>query len=575
VRLYRWRDPAILAAGWFALASGFAQFGATAALGDVARTFGAPAGGASITAKVGLSGTTLGVGLAIIRLASLGSLPLAGLADRRGRKFTLLSCVALGLALTATAAISPSFWWFVFIFALGRPLLTATNTIAGVIAAEETTSKERAKAVALITAGFGVGAGLIAILRGVFGATLGFRGLFVLSLIPLAITPLVARVLKEPDRYRRLKVGAIDVSVTPPETSGGSGAGTGDGSGAGTGGESRAGTGGESGGRRGTTHDGDGAARGPDRGDARGEGPGAWSDTEGRRGEAGARLPGGTEPESRGESGRGPEAGGRGWTGAERRGATARGAEPGGTHWRPVHVRIGHGEAGRWVEGARTATRQAERSIAVESRRLWLIGRLRPDLRRRLWLLTALTFSFSFVTGPANTFLFVYAENVLGLSRGTTALMVAAAGPIGLVGLLIGRWGADAFGRRFAAAISQVVVALAGIVTYSGAPSRVVVGYLLAITAASAYGPATATLVAELFPTSVRATIAGWLVAAGVLGAVAGLIVFGTISDVLNSFSLAAVVICAPVLLASILFVRLPETVGMELEQSAPESAPA
>jgi MFS family permease len=239
-----------------------------------------------------------------------------------------------------------------------------------------------------------------------------------------------------------------------------------------------------------------------------------------------------------------------------------------------VHVRIGHGEAGRWVEGARSATRQAERSIAVESRRLWLIGRLRPELQRRLWLLTALTFTFSFVTGPANTFLFVYAENVLGMSRGTTALMVAAAGPVGLVGLLIGRWGADAFGRRFAAAFSQVVVALGGIVTYSGAPSRVIIGYLLAIAAASAYGPATATLVAELFPTSVRATIAGWLVAAGVLGAVAGLIVFGTISDVFNSFGLAAVVICGPVVLTSLLFAQLPETRGMELEQSAPESAP-
>jgi MFS family permease len=604
MRLYRWRDPAILAAGWFALASGFAQFGATAALGDVARTFGAPAGGASITAKVGLSGTTLGVGLAIIRLASLGSLPLAGLADRRGRKVTLLSCVALGLALTATAAISPTFWWFVFIFALGRPLLTATNTIAGVIAAEETASRERAKAIALVTAGFGVGAGLIAILRGVFGATLGFRGLFVLSLIPLAITPLVARVLKEPDRYRRLKVGALDVSVHLPGTSGGfrGGSGGAGGTGGGTGGSSErgsagaggtdragggsgtgseggtgAGTGGsgaEAGGRPGITHDGDGAQGDPNGAEARGDGPDGWSDTEGRRSEAEARLPGGTEPEGRRESGRRAEAGGRGWTGRERRGGTARGAEPGGTRWNPVHVRIGHGEAGRFIEEARTATRQAERSIAVGSRRLWLIGRLRPDLQRRLWRLTALTFTFSFVTGPANTFLFVYAENVLGMSRGTTALMVAAAGPIGLVGLLIGRWGADTFGRRFAAAVSQVVVALAGIVTYSGAPSQVVIGYLLAIVASSAYGPAIATLVAELFPTSVRATIAGWLVAAGVLGAVAGLIVFGTISDVLNSFGLAAVVICGPAVLASLLFAQLPETRGMELEQSAPESVP-
>jgi AAHS family benzoate transporter-like MFS transporter len=202
---------------------------------------------------------------------------------------------------------------------------------------------------------------------------------------------------------------------------------------------------------------------------------------------------------------------------------------------------------------------------------LWVAGRLRGDLRPRLWLLTALTFAFSFVIGPANTFLFVYAENALGMSRGTTALMVLVAGPLGLGGLLIGRWAADRFGRRGTAATGQVLVALAGMVTYSGTPAGAVGGYLLAIVAGAAYGPATVALAAELFPTSVRASVAGWVVAAGVLGAVAGLLAFGTISDALDSFALAAVVICAPVVLASALFVPLPETVGLELEQSAPE----
>jgi len=452
VRLYGWRHPAILAAGWFALAAGFAQFGATAALGDVARTFGADQTGRSIAAQVGLSGTTLGAGLAVIRLASIGSLPLAGMADRFGRKLTLLGCVALGLALTATAALSPTFWWFVTIFALGRPLLSASNTISGVIAAEETTSRDRAKAIALVTAGYAVGAGLTALLRGVLGDQLGFRGLFALALVPLAVSPLVARKLKEPDRYRRLRTGAA-LGVT--------------------------------------------AGTNP------------------------------AEPPS----------------------------DPAGTGGAP---------AGLDAQGA-------EGRVGGGLRALWVAGRLRGDLRPRLWLLTALTFAFSFVIGPANTFLFVYAENALGMSRGTTALMVLVAGPLGLGGLLIGRWAADSFGRRRTAATGQVLVALAGMVTYSGTPAGVVGGYLLAIAAAAAYGPATAALAAELFPTSVRASVAGWLVAAGVLGAVAGLLAFGTISDALDSFALAAVVICAPVVLASALFVPLPETVGLELEQSAPE----
>jgi MFS family permease len=438
LRLYGWRHPAILAVAGLAVAAGFAQFGATAALGDVARAFGAPQGGGSIAARVGLSGTTLGLGLAVIRLASLGSLPLAGLADRFGRRWTLICCVALGLALTASASLSPSFWWFVTIFALGRPLLSATNTVAGVVAAEETRSNDRVKAIALVTAGYALGAGLTAVLRGAFGDVLGFRGLFALALVPLAATPLIARQLREPERFQRLRTGAA-------------------------------------------------------------------------------------------------------------LGVTAAGAQP------SPDAPVGRADGGGWL------------------RAVWVVGRLRAGLRGSLWVLTALTFAFSFVIGPMNTFLFLYAENDLGMARSSTALMVLAAGPLGLVGLLAGRWAADTLGRRRAAAVAQVVVALAGMVTYSGSPAGAVAGYLLGIVGGAAYGPATAALAAELFPTSVRATVAGWLVAAGVLGAVAGLVAFGVLADALSSFGLGAVVVCAPVVVASLLFARLPETVGLELEQSAPE----
>ena len=61
-----------------------------AALGDVSTQLGHVAPGGSIADKVGLSGTSLGVGLAMIRLASLASLPLIGIADRFGRLRTTL-----------------------------------------------------------------------------------------------------------------------------------------------------------------------------------------------------------------------------------------------------------------------------------------------------------------------------------------------------------------------------------------------------------------------------------------------------------------------------------------------------
>jgi MFS family permease len=149
--------------------------------------------------------------------------------------------------------------------------------------------------------------------------------------------------------------------------------------------------------------------------------------------------------------------------------------------------------------------------------------------------------------------------------------MVLAAGPIGLAGLLIGRWAADRLGRRVTAAGTQALVALAGMLTYSGSRAAVAAGYLAAVLVASAYAPSFGALSSELFPTSVRATAAGWLVAAGVLGAVAGLVAFGLLTDAMGSFASAAVLICAPVIVTSVLFARLPETRGLELEQSAPD----
>jgi MFS family permease len=383
----------------------------------VAKAFGQPTGGTTVTAKVGLSSTTLGIGLGVIRLAALGSLPLAGLADRLGRRRVLLGCSALGLAISAAAALSPTYWWFVALFAASRPLLSATNAVSGVIAAEETRSVDRAKAIALVTAAYGVGAGLTGIVRGVAGEGLSWRGLFALLLLPLALIPLLSRRLEEPERFER----------------------------------------------------------------ARGAGAAA---------------------------------------------------------------RTGQGRILRHVAAGQ---------------------------RPRLWLLTGLTAAIGLVTGPANSLLFVYSESVLGLGRSTTAAMLVAAGVVGLGGLLAGRWAADRLGRRRTAGATLAVVALAGVLTYSGSAAAAVGGYLLAILASAAFAPAVGSLAAELFPTSVRATVAGWLAAGGVLGAVSGLVVFGLLVTVLGSFAAAAALLFLPVVLVAPLFARLPETLGLELEQSAPD----
>jgi MFS family permease len=115
------------------------------------------------------------------------------------------------------------------------------------------------------------------------------------------------------------------------------------------------------------------------------------------------------------------------------------------------------------------------------------------------------------------------------------------------------------------------VIALAAMITYDGSAAAAIAGYLLAVLGASVYGPAMGAIGAELFPTGIRGTTAGWMSMAAILGAVSGLVLFGVLVSALDSFWIAAAVVALPVLAVCPLFACLPETVGMELEESAPD----
>jgi MFS family permease len=412
LHLYRWNDRAVVGVAIAAFASGFGQFGVVAALGDVARGFGEVSQGTSIADQAGLSGTDLGIGLAIMRLASLGALPITGLADDFGRRRMLLITVGAGLALTVLAAASPSYWWFVAIFACGRPLLSASNGLAQVIAAEQTASTDRAKAVALIAAGYGTGAGVIAIVHSLASHAIGFRGVFILALIPLALLPLIGRWVQEPDRFTVAAASGHPIPVL------------------------------------------DAVAR---------------------------------------------------------------------------------------------------------------------PFRRRLLVVAILAFAISVITGPANSFGFLFAQNILHLRGIVTAGMVVGSGIAGLAGLLTGRWLADRVGRRLTGALAMVSVALLATLTYSGSAPALLAGYISAVFAASVFAPAAGALINELFPTSVRASVVGWSTAAGVLGAVAGLVTFGAVANAAHEFGLAGVVTFLPAALVMALFWLLPETRGREPEDLWPQ----
>jgi MFS family permease len=148
--------------------------------------------------------------------------------------------------------------------------------------------------------------------------------------------------------------------------------------------------------------------------------------------------------------------------------------------------------------------------------------------------------------------------------------MVAGAGVAGLAGLLAGRWLADRVGRRLTGALAMVAVALLATVTYTGSAPALLAGYILGVFAASVFAPAAGSLVNELFPTPVRASVAGWSLAAGVLGAVTGLVAFGAVAGAGQGFAVAGLVTFLPAALVMVLFWLLPETRGREPEDLWP-----
>lgn len=389
-----------------ALFAGFAQFGAVASLADVAKHFGHVTRSTSLSSQVGLSGSVLGLGLAILRVASLGALPLASLADRLGRIRLVRRTLWLGLAITAAAALSPNYWIFVACFALGRPLLSTASTLLQVMTVELSSTRRRVARLAFVAAGAGAGAGLSAILHGAIRSSGSFRWLFALAIVPVVAVGALLRLVPEPPTR--------DTSLL-------------------------------------------------------------------------ARL-----------------------------------------------------------------------------------GAVPREFRGDLWRVATVVGVLGMIGGPANGFVFVYGESVLHITPSKVAFMVTCAAVTGLVGLILSRWLAQRWGRRTTVALGLVASGLTASLAYGGGKVTFVVGYLLGVAAAGLVTPVLTALGTEIFPHHVRATAAGWLVVAGVVGATAGLGLFGWVGDALHAAGTSAlrwpaIITFLPLLWTAGLLRALPESSDVEL----------
>ena len=183
-------------------------------------------------------------------------------------------------------------------------------------------------------------------------------------------------------------------------------------------------------------------------------------------------------------------------------------------------------------------------------------------------LATAALLASIFAT-PASQFDNQFLRDELGFSATRISLFtVVTSTPIG-IGVLAGGMLADRVGRRPIGAIGMAIGASltlwsffsSGFFLWFIRATGVILGSGLAIPALGVYGP-------ELFPTRLRSTANGLIIASGVVGSVIGLQIVGRLAERWGSFGPAlAVVTIGPALVVILVLTLYPETAAKTLEE--------
>jgi MFS family permease len=158
-----------------------------------------------------------------------------------------------------------------------------------------------------------------------------------------------------------------------------------------------------------------------------------------------------------------------------------------------------------------------------------------------------------------------FSNSEVALFRGVTA------GLPGVLGILVAGRLAESRGRRPVAVVGLLVASAFQITFFLGDGVALWLAPSVAIIAAACAGVAVGAVNTELFPTEVRGTSNGFLLVCGVAGAALGLLLATQLKDVVGGLGVG-IAICgiAPIVAASVLVPRLPETRARRLDEVSP-----
>jgi MFS family permease len=147
---------------------------------------------------LGVSVGLFGVGVAVIRLAALGSVPILRAADRIGRRTLLLVSIAAFTAATGLTALAWGLIAFVAIQIVARAFLATESSLASLVIAEEVRADRRGAALSVLGLISFLGPGLAALaLLAVPLTALDWRIFYVIALPPLFVVAYLRRNLNE------------------------------------------------------------------------------------------------------------------------------------------------------------------------------------------------------------------------------------------------------------------------------------------------------------------------------------------------------------------------------------------
>jgi MFS family permease len=153
----------------------------------------------------GVSSKGLGAAGAIVRIGVLIALPFSVMADRVGRRRTIVLLAWITPLFCALGAIAPTFGLLVASQTIGRPLGIALGLLAGVAATEEMPRNSRAYAISVLAmaAGLGGGVAVMSLRFADLGAD-GWRIVYLMSLIWLPAAVSLQRHLLETRRFEHV-----------------------------------------------------------------------------------------------------------------------------------------------------------------------------------------------------------------------------------------------------------------------------------------------------------------------------------------------------------------------------------